>query len=94
MAAWIVGTITIRDEGLWPQYVAGVTGTFERYGGELILRGVSPQRLAGSSHGERVVVVRFADMEALRRWHDSREYQALIPLRDSAADVVLTAYHD
>jgi len=94
VAAFIVGTITIRDEALWRQYVAGVAGTFERYGGEPVFRGASPLRLAGSSHGERVVVARFADLDALRRWHDSPEYQALVPLRDRAAEVVLTAYLD
>jgi uncharacterized protein (DUF1330 family) len=45
-------------------------------------------------HGERVVVARFASMAGLRRWFDSPEYQALIALRDAAADVVLTAYED
>jgi uncharacterized protein (DUF1330 family) len=50
--------------------------------------------LAGRAHGERVVVARFADMAALRRWHESAEYQSLVPLREAAADVVLTAYRD
>jgi uncharacterized protein (DUF1330 family) len=38
------------------------------------------------------VVAEFADMTALRAWHDSPEYQALIALRDAGAEVVLTAY--
>lgn len=94
MAAWIVGTITVRDEALWVRYLDGVAETFRLYGGEVLLRARSPVSLAGSAHGERVVVARFADMAALRRWFDSAEYQALIPLRDAAAEVVLTAYGD
>jgi len=94
MAAYIVGTITIRDEALWSRYVAGVAETFRPHGGELVFRAKGPVSLAGQAHGNRVVVARFSDMEALRRWHDSPEYQALIPLRDAAADVVLTAYRD
>jgi len=31
-------------------------------------------------------------MTALRGWHDSPQYQALVPLREAAAEVVLTAY--
>jgi uncharacterized protein (DUF1330 family) len=94
MAAYIVGTITVRDEALWAKYVAGVAGTFDRYEGEVLLRARAPLALSGQAHGERVVVARFEDIAALRRWFDSAEYQGLIPLRDAAADVVLTAYED
>jgi uncharacterized protein (DUF1330 family) len=94
MAAFIVGTIAVRDEALWTRYLEGVAATFRLHGGEVLLRAASPVPLAGRPHGERVVVARFADMAALRRWFDSPEYQALIPLRDAAADVVLTAYGD
>jgi len=94
MSAFIVGTIAVRDPALWSRYVAGVAETFRLYGGELLFRATMPVTLAGRSHGDRVVVARFADMDALRRWFESPEYQALIPLRDSAADVVLTAYQD
>ena len=37
-------------------------------------------------------MIRFADMDELNRWHDSDAYQALVPLRDRAADVLITAY--
>jgi uncharacterized protein (DUF1330 family) len=94
VAAFIVGTITIRDEALWQRYLAGVAETFRMYGGEVVFRGSAPVALAGRAHGERVVVARFADVAALRRWHDSAEYQSLVPLREAAADVVLTAYGD
>lgn len=94
MSAYIVGTITVRDEARWARYVEAVAGTFERFGGEVMLRAGAPVSLAGRAHGSRVVVARFADMAALRRWFDSAEYQSLIPLRDAAADVVLTAYVD
>lgn len=94
MSACIVGTITVRDEVLWAHYLEGVAETFRQYGGEVLLRARSPMPLSGTAHGERVVVARFADMAALRRWFDSPDYQALIPLRDAAADVVLTAYED
>jgi len=94
VAAYIVGTITVRDEVLWKRYVAGVAETFTQYGGEAVFRGTTPVALAGHAHGDRVVVARFADLAALRRWHDSPEYQALVPLRDLAAEVVLTAYQD
>jgi len=94
MAAYLIGTIAVRDEALWARYLAGVAETFRRHDGEVMLRAAGPVPLAGRAHGERVVVARFESMAALRRWFDSTEYQALIALRDAAADVVLTAYDD
>lgn len=94
MAAYLIGTIAVCDEALWARYLAGVAETFRRHGGEVLLRAAGPVPLAGRAPGERVVVVRFESMASLRRWFDSTEYQALIALRDAAADVVLTAYED
>jgi uncharacterized protein (DUF1330 family) len=50
------------------------------------------RELAGEQPRESVVVIRFEDLEELNRWHDSDAYQALVPLRDRAADVLITAY--
>jgi uncharacterized protein (DUF1330 family) len=94
MPAYIVGTIAVRDEARWARYMQGVAETFDKYGGEVMLRAASPVALAGQAHGERVVVARFVDMATLLRWFDSPEYQALVSLREAAADVVLAAYED
>ena len=94
MAALLVGTIRVNDAALWRQYVERVGATFARYDGEVLGRGVKAYDLSGHAHGERMVVARFADLAALRRWHDSPEYKALVPLRMAAADVVLAAYED
>ena len=92
MPAYLVGTIRVTDPEAWQRYVDRVGATFERHGGTVLLRGVKRGELSQSAHGERVVVAQFASMEALRAWHDSPDYQALIALREECADVVLTAY--
>ena len=94
MAAFLVGTIRVKDASLWRQYVERVPATFTQHEGEVLGRGAKAVEIAGHAHGERFVDARFADLAALRRWHDSPEYQALVPLRLAAADVVLTAYED
>jgi len=33
-------------------------------------------------------------MEALKAWYRSPDYQALIPLRDAAADMTLVTYEE
>jgi uncharacterized protein (DUF1330 family) len=37
-------------------------------------------------------VIRFPNLAALQGWYRSPAYQALIPLREQAADVLLLAY--
>jgi uncharacterized protein (DUF1330 family) len=40
---------------------------------------------------ERVVIIEFPDMAALKAWYTSPEYQPLIPLRQaSATDMIIT----
>jgi uncharacterized protein (DUF1330 family) len=92
MPAFIVGTIRVTDAGAWQAYVERVGATFAGYGGRVLLRGEVARTLAGEPHGDRVVVAEFADLEALMRWHNSPDYQSLLPLRDAGAEVVLTAY--
>lgn len=92
MAAFIVGTIRVRDPEAWQRYVEQVGATFGPFGGEVVFRAGDPIPLSGAAHGERIVVARFPDLGALRRWHDSAQYQALVPLREAGAEVVLTAY--
>ena len=92
MPAYLIGTIRVSDPQRWQQYVDRVGATFTQYGGRVLFRGVKNDELNGTAHGERVVAAEFDDTAALRRWHDSNEYQQLIALRDAGADVVLTAY--
>lgn len=92
MPAYIIGTIRVLDPDAWQRYVERVGATFAPFGGRIIFRGARAASLSREAHGERVVVGEFPDMEALRRWHDSPEYRALIALREAGAEVVLTAY--
>jgi uncharacterized protein (DUF1330 family) len=38
------------------------------------------------------VVIRFPNRAAVNNWHDSAAYQALVPLRRRAADVLIVSY--
>ncbi len=37
--------------------------------------------LEGAPEPKRVVITEFADIEAARRWYNSPEYQAILPIR-------------
>lgn len=91
-SAYVIGTVAVKDEAKWAEYQQKVPGTFGAWGCELVMRGKKFAALAGDLAHPAVVVLRFPSVEALNGWFNSPAYQALIPLRDAAADVVLTAY--
>lgn len=90
--AYAIGHITVRDPEKWEQYRAAVPATVAPWGGELVFRGRRTSVLAGNHSHTDTVVLRFPDAAALEAWFQSPAYQALIPLRQQAADVDLIAY--
>jgi uncharacterized protein (DUF1330 family) len=94
MAAYIVGHITVRNPALWDEYRAKVPDTLAPWGAELLFRGQGARVLAGEHGHTDIVAIRFPDRGASEAWHASAAYQALLPLRRQAADVVLIAYED
>ena len=92
MAAYVVGRIHVRDGQKWEQYLAQVGATLAPCAGEVVFRGRDAVSLDGEDAHELVVVLRFPDIAATKRWRESAEYRSIVPLRNEAADVVLTAY--
>lgn len=90
--AYVIGNITVRDASKWAEYRSHVPGTLIEWGGELVLRANQGVVLGGAHRHPDVVVLRFPDLASAHGWYGSPEYQALIPLREQAADVDLTVY--
>lgn len=91
-SAYVIGHITVKDAGKWEIYRSRVPATLEPWGAELVFRGRRTAVFAGEHAHPDVVVIRFPSPEAAAGWHASAAYQALLPLRQEAADVVLLAY--
>ena len=89
---YVVGQITVRDPARWAEYRAQVPGTLEPWNAELVFRGSQIEVLAGEEPHADIVVIRFPSVAAVNGWYASAAYQALIELRDEAADVVLVVY--
>lgn len=92
MAAYTIGHITVKDAQKWEEYRNQVPATLEPCGAELIFRGKRVAVLSGDHHRTDTVVIRFPSHEAIMQWHDSAAYQALIPLREEAADIDMISY--
>lgn len=91
-AAYVVGRISVLDAAKWDEYRARVPATLAPWDAELVFRGERQAVVAGSEEHADIVVIRFADLAAAHAWFASPAYQALIPLREQAARVVLSFY--
>lgn len=94
MSACVIGHITVKDEEKWAQYRAQVPATLEPWGAELLFRGASASILSGAHRHSDVVVIRFPNQAAVNHWYTSPGYQALIPLRQQAADLELISFSE
>lgn len=91
-AAYVIGHLTVRDPVLWDDYRRRVPATLAPWGGELVFRGRLHAVLGGEHTHRDTVTIRFPDVDAAGAWFASAAYQALIPLRERAAEVVLLSY--
>jgi uncharacterized protein (DUF1330 family) len=94
MPAYLIGHMTVKDPAQWAIYVEGVKKSLLPFAAEVLFRGRQASVLAGDLPYQLTVVIRFADDAALQAWYRSADYQALIPIRDRAADVVIAAYEE
>lgn len=92
MSAYVIGHITVKDPDKWAEYRSRVSSTLGAWQGELVLRGRRVAMLSGEHRHDDVVVIRFPDRGAVAGWYGSAAYQALIPLREQAAEMVLISY--
>ncbi|HZX31897.1 MAG TPA: DUF1330 domain-containing protein [Rhodocyclaceae bacterium] len=91
-SALVIGHITVKDEGKWAEYRSQVPATLAPWGAELVFRGKRFEVFGGDHGHADTVVIRFPSVEAARGWFHSPAYQALIPLRQQAAEVVLVGF--
>lgn len=93
MTAFFVATLTVKDPAKMQDYAAKAAETFKPFGGEMILRGKAGGALTGGEVGHQMTgIASFPSLEELRSWYASDAYQAIVPLRDQAADIAITAY--
>jgi len=92
MAVYLIGHVAVTNEDLWQEYVAGVRESLAPFKANILFRGKLDKVLAGQHDKDLVVVIEFSDPTMLDNWFNSEKYQSLIPLRDKAANVVITTY--
>ncbi len=92
MSVFFVAHVSVKNPEKFQEYAAGAAASMAPFGGELLKRGAVYRELAGKQGYSNVAIVSFPDQKSLDSWFESDAYQALIPLRDEASEMLLTAF--
>ena len=87
MSAFLSVTIRVKDQAKLKEYISQVPATIAAHGGEKVSRGKVAKTLSGDVNYQLAAVFRFPTTEAIDNWYASSEYQALVSLREEAADM-------
>ena len=85
MAAYVIVETDVTDPEQYEQYKAASPAAITAGGGRFLVRGGELVVLEGDWQPPRVVLLEFDDLEAARRWYESRAYQEAKKLREGAA---------
>ena len=86
MPAYVIASVSeAHDDEALAEYRRRNTAAVEAHGGRFVVRGGAMEVLEGDWAPLRVVVIEFDDVDAAKRWYESDEYQAAIPIRQSAS---------
>ncbi len=93
MPAYMISQVTVTDKEKFESYIAKTQSVAAKYGARPVAIGAQPKILNGEGDGHQMVfVIEFESMERLDAWHNSKEYQALVPLREEGSDQRMIAY--
>ena len=93
MAAYVHANIEVTDPAAYEEYRRQVAATVQAHGGRFLARGGAVEQLEGAELAPRHVIIEFPDMETLKAWYGSSEYQPLAKLRQRASRGTLVAIH-
>jgi|SRR5947208_733613 len=85
MKAYALALVDVNDPAAFAAYAAGAPATVAAFGGRYLVRGGNKQVLEGSLPPGRLLVVEFPSAEQAKAWYDSKEYQAIRPIRTGAS---------
>ena len=89
MTATVLVQFLIKDPEKFKAYGAAAGQTIAAVGGEIVGRYRNGGTLAGEFGHNGFALIQFPDVETAKSWHESADYQALVELRNQAADMTL-----
>jgi len=87
MSALLSVSITVKNPEKFKEYVSQVPATMATHGGEMLGRGKLSKVFAGAVEHQIEAFFKFPNHDAVDAWYNSDDYQALVELREQAADM-------
>ncbi|OWQ90914.1 hypothetical protein CDN99_12200 [Roseateles aquatilis] len=84
MPAFIIADVTVTDAAQMALYREWSTKAMQEHGAEVLVRGGEFEVLEGPWTPSRLVVLKFPDRAAARRFYESETYQHAKSLRENA----------
>jgi len=91
MTAYLIADVEVHDQTVYAEYRRQVLPLVQKHGGRFIVRGGAHEALEGAWKPQRLVVIEFPDMAALKAWYRSPKYAKLIELRQGVSRGSLVA---
>jgi len=91
MPAYVIIETDIHDPEQYERYKAASPAAVAGGGGRFLARGGELAVLEGDWDPARIVVLEFPDLETVKRWYDSPDYQEAKRLREGAASLRMVA---
>ena len=84
MSAYIIADVTVTDPEKMSEYRVWSTRAMQEHGAEVLVRGGEFEVLEGPWTPSRLVVLKFPDRAAARRFYDSETYRRAREIRRDA----------
>ena len=91
MAAYIIAEVTVTDEEQMKRYREWSTRAIQEHGAEVLVRGGKVEPLEEDWAPERVVVLKFKDLEAAKAYYHSETYTRAREVRQGAGTIRMFA---
>jgi uncharacterized protein (DUF1330 family) len=91
MAAYLIANIELTDPASYEEYRRLVPAIIAAHGGRYLARGGATEWLEGPVPPKRMVLLEFPDMEKLKGFYHSPEYQRIAAVRQRASHSSLLA---
>ena len=85
MPAYFIADLEVTDAAEFERYRPLAAASIARHGGRYVVRGGQVDLVEGGPEPKRIVILEFADADAVRRWYDSADYQAALKIRLASA---------
>jgi uncharacterized protein (DUF1330 family) len=85
MSAYLIAHVEVTNPTQYEQYKKWSSLAIEAHGAEICVRGGKVEVLEGDWHPQRIVVLKFPDVEAAKTFSSSPEYSKARASRQGAA---------